>query len=201
MNNEMRKHYMTTYTREQTRQIATFTTHLWVGFEEAAKPDHITLDQMEEHAARHSGMVGCVMDLYYYAAWLDQAISDLYKEDETIWDKSPGVFEYEVVEELGQWLFLNPDDFQDGPGVTSAFVAQANQAIRNWFDKEPQPTESSTMTVNELITQLQRLDGALPVLTRGSESTKMVDVSDVRLVKTAKRRAVFIGKPKAVTAD
>ena len=38
--------------------------------------------------------------------------------------------------------------------------------------------------------------GDLDVLTRGSESQKMVDALEVRVVKTSKRTAVFIGKPK-----
>lgn len=55
------------------------------------------------------------------------------------------------------------------------------------------------MKISELIRVLQTLQagcGDLDVLTRGSEPQKMVDALDVRKVRTAKREAVFIGKPK-----
>ena len=55
------------------------------------------------------------------------------------------------------------------------------------------------MTIGELITRLntlRNLHGDLDVLTRGSQPQKMVDVLEVREVKTSKRTAVFIGKPK-----
>lgn len=55
------------------------------------------------------------------------------------------------------------------------------------------------MKLSELIRQLSALHtqhGDLDVLTRGSEPQKMVDALDVRRVRTAKREAIFIGKPK-----
>ena len=53
------------------------------------------------------------------------------------------------------------------------------------------------MTIEQLIRQLQQLNNpTFDVLTRGSEPTKMVDALEVRIVKTAKRTAVFIGKSK-----
>lgn len=57
------------------------------------------------------------------------------------------------------------------------------------------------MTVEQLIARLQALDNpTLSILTRGSEAQKMVDALEVRVVKTPKRTAVFIGKPKAEAA-
>jgi hypothetical protein len=195
----MRKHYMITYTAAHARDIATFTTYLWQGFDEAhksAEGEH--KDLYEEHSGRHSGQIGIVMDLYYYANWIFEFMLAFNPHDELIYD---GVFEYEVVEGLGSWLFYNPDCFEDGPEVSKNFEEFASEIIPKWFKAEPLQKESTTtMTINDLITHLTVLKsegkGDYDVLTRGSESTKMVDVSDVRLVKTAKRRAVFIGKPK-----
>jgi len=59
------------------------------------------------------------------------------------------------------------------------------------------------MKLSTLLAQLRTAldnNGDLDVLTRGSEPQKMVDAVEVRVVKTAKRTAVFIGKPKP-TAD
>lgn len=63
------------------------------------------------------------------------------------------------------------------------------------------------MKLHQLISQLRAIASEQPngenldVLTRGSEAHKMVDAVEVRVVKTKNRTAVFIGKPKAVTAD
>ena len=51
-------------------------------------------------------------------------------------------------------------------------------------------------TLIRLLTATLSDKGDLDVLTRGSESQKMVDALEVRVVKTSKRTAVFIGKPK-----
>ncbi len=58
------------------------------------------------------------------------------------------------------------------------------------------------MDVSELIAQLTAINRDTPnldVLTRGSAPQKMVDAIEVRVVRTAKRTAVFIGKPKVTT--
>ena len=62
------------------------------------------------------------------------------------------------------------------------------------------------MTLSELSTIIDDLisqgtPGTTPIVTRGSQPTTMVDADNVRLTKTKTRRVVYIGKPKAVTAD
>jgi hypothetical protein len=61
------------------------------------------------------------------------------------------------------------------------------------------------MTLDQLIDALSALSadghGDKPVVTRGSKPTTFVDVENIRATKTASRRVVYIGKPKAVTAD
>ena len=52
--------------------------------------------------------------------------------------------------------------------------------------------------LREQLADMRAQHGNLDVLTRGSEPQKMVDVIEVRKVKTSKRTAVFIGKPKPV---
>ena len=187
------------YTKAEARNIATYTTHLWVGgFEGESGPSY------EHHAGRHSGMVGIVMDLYYQAVAIHQHIVALEQECPELWNTNIGVYEYEVVESLGAWLFDHPDAFSEGPHASVAFNQELERATNEWFDLDfPTSTNESTtaMTVTELISKLSALPGNLPVLTRGSEAQKMVDAIEVREVKTTQRKAVFIGKPKAVTAD
>jgi hypothetical protein len=62
------------------------------------------------------------------------------------------------------------------------------------------------MTLYELQAIVNKLldegtPGSTPIVTRGSSPTTMVDADNVRYTKTKTRHVVYIGKPKAVTAD
>lgn len=148
------------------------------------------------HADNHGGHIGIVSSMYEHASTIVYLLNQQNTQD------FPGVFEYEVTEELGRWLFNNPEHFSTG-SVSNEFYRYAKGQIQSWFTPAPvsedtTTEESITMKVSDLITQLQRLDPTMDVLTRGSEPTKMVDAIEVRVVKTPRRTAVFIGKPKPV---
>ena len=84
----------------------------------------------ESHANVHGGHIGIVNNLYIYAEWIEEHLSaHYYGRDDIEW---PGVFHYEVTEELGEWLFDNPDHFND-ERVTFDFVAHATPVISRWF--------------------------------------------------------------------
>lgn len=164
-------------------------------------------DTYETHSENHNGYIGIVESMEAHAEFVDQALDDYitaYFVLRRVFPNYPGVFEYEVTESLGEWLFNNPDCFDSGV-VTVNFEIEVVNQIKSWFEPNQQPVaaatqpESTTMTVSELIARLKELDPALPILTRGSESTKMVDALSIRVVKTKKRSGVFIGKPKAET--
>lgn len=148
----------------------------------------------EQHAETHGGHIGIVANLYDYAEHIEDCISLQNSSD------FPGVIQYEVIEPLGKWLFNNPDAFTEYP--SDLFLDHASNTIDRWFNPAPsgaQP-ETSTMKISTLIRLLTATlseKGDLDVLTRGSEPQKMVDALEVRVVKTSKRTAVFIGKPKA----
>ena len=177
--------------------IAITAHYLKAGFDALSKVDH---ELRDDHSDIHSGDTGITASMVMHAEFIENLVQDKYLEQEP-----PGVMSYEITEGLlGPWLFANPQQFLTSR-VSDAFQRHVKVTLDEWFQitQPAQATnqEESTMTVSELITQLQRLDGALPVLTRGSEAQKMVDAIQVREVKTPTRRAVFIGKPKAVTAD
>lgn len=156
-------------------------------------------DKYETHVVDHNGYIGIVEAMQQYG----QVVHELMSREST--DREfPGVFEYEITEDLGKWLFAHPEHFND-MFVPLEFNTYALGKIRSWFTPNQQPVaeatspESTTMTVEQLIAQLQALDNpTLPVLTRGSEAQKMVDAIEVRVVKTKLRTAVFIGKPKTI---
>lgn len=187
------------------RNSATYTTYLFQGFKHAQKVNLIEgNDIYEQHANTHGGEVGSVMDLFYCADMITHYIKRLEADDQNLWDSSPGVMEYEVVSDLGGWLFDNPDAFDENPGQLCVWETHMQAAIDKWFNppvaNATQPESESTMKLSDLISKLEAIQSAqdndLDVLTRGSEPQKMVDVSDVRVVTTSKRTAVFIGKPK-----
>lgn len=164
----------------------------------------------EVHSSNHGGYIGIVDSMEKYAALVEWAVEafktthfkHFHKELEL-----PGVLEYEITEELGKWLFYHPEHFSDSE-IPMAFEIEILRRLAQWFYPnaaiavqpvaEATQPESTTMTVEQLIRALQALDNpSLPVLTRGSAPQKMVDAIEVRVVETAKRTAVFIGKPKA----
>jgi hypothetical protein len=177
--------------------VALATAYLKAGFDGCKKANQSTY---EEHNDVHGGDVGITDSLVGIAEYIEDTLSKDYT-----CANYDGVIQYELYEDkLGPWLFYHPDYFLTSK-PSSEFKAHLQTTLAEWFSKSNPPAqatnqESTTMTVNELITQLQRLDGALPVLTRGSEPQKMVDALEVRVIKTAHRQAVFIGKPK-VQAD
>lgn len=188
----------TTIPIDQARNIAATATYLWNGF----RAQHLAVednDTYDLHSDDHGGECGIITDLWEYAEFLETLIStEKYREV-----GYPGIFHYEVVEDkLGPWLYNHPEHFSSR--ISPTFMYHAIAVLDSWLDLSPTPAkatpESSTMTVAQLIAALSGLDQSLPVLTRGSEAQKMVDALEVRTVKTAARRAVFIGKPKAVTA-
>ena len=157
-------------------------------------------ERYQEHAGNHNGYIGIVWAMTRYA----EAVEACMREYEDAGHDFPGVFEYDVTEELGKWLFRHPDWFTDVP--SAQFDIHMRNTIRDWFESGITPAasaaqpETSTMKLSTLIAQLrstEALHGDLDVLTRGSEPQKMVDALEVRVVKTAKRTAVFIGKPTA----
>jgi len=182
-------------TKPDPQEVAITLAFLAIGFEDAHRAsDEAGSDLGDQHASNHGGHIRIVADLYDYAEYIEECL--------TIYDDAeyPGVVHYEVTEPLGRWLFNNPDAFTEP--LSDSFAEHASDTIDRWFNPAApaaQP-ETSTMKLSELIRQLQavqsRSDVDLDVLTRGSEPQKMVDATDVRTVKTAKRTAVFIGKPK-----
>lgn len=173
--------------------IAITTAYLKAGFDSCKKANQSVYDT---HNGVHGGDIGITDSLVGIAEYIENTLQTEYADAEY-----QSVIQYELYEDMfGPWLFANPNYFlTDKP--SAEFMRYVRQALDEWFKVSPpaQATnqEESTMTVNELITQLQRLDGSLPVLTRGSEPQKMVDALEVRTIKTPIRTAVFIGKPKA----
>jgi hypothetical protein len=165
-------------------------------------------DTYEVHSGNHGGYIGIVCDMYDYAVLVDQELDNYcneYYEKHGTETNYPGVFEYEVTEEIGKWLFYHPEHFSSS-AASEAFAAETFRRTRFWFALNQPPVSEdtttpreSTMTVEQLIAQLQALDNpTLEILTRGSEANKMVEASVARVVKTKTRTAVFIGKPKAL---
>lgn len=164
--------------------------------------DVFATDQYQQHADIHGGYVGIVADMYKYAYFVEQWYADNVDPDAESW----GVIAYDVSEPLGTWLFDHPDAFT-GDHVSPEFADRAEQMIREHYDlpavKAAQP-EGSAMKISDLINQLveaKNIHGDVDVLTRGSQPQKMVDAIEARVVKTTRRKAVFIGQPKAVAAD
>lgn len=76
----------------------------------------------EHHSTNHGGYIGIVVEFFRYALAIETYLAERY----TIQD-FPGVFHYEVTEELGAWLFHHPaashEEFHD----------HMCQAIKKWF--------------------------------------------------------------------
>ena len=93
----------------------------------------------EQHADTHNGYIGIVssMAAYAYAVYdaLDEYILANYFDNA----EYPGVFEYEVTEELGAWLFANPDAFTED--FSQAFIDQTKAKIEAWFNPVPKGTQ------------------------------------------------------------
>ena len=175
------------------------------------------------HADAHDGYIGIVSDFAIYAEWIEEFLSDNYRTQDF-----PGVFHYEVTEELGKWLFNHPD------ATPQQFFGHAAFEIDEWFakglaaylrsvsrmDDSPdmptaphsgltlnasQPADvtkegSTTMKIIDLIDTLNTIQdnhGNVDVVIRGSKETTFVDAQEVRYVKTAKRKTVYIGKAKS----
>ena len=85
-------------------------------------------DKYEFQADTHGGHIGIVSDLYAYAEWIEEHLETHYKDAQD-WC---GVFHYEVTEDLGKWLFENPDAFLDNV-ASPEFIAHATSAISRWF--------------------------------------------------------------------
>lgn len=157
-------------------------------------------DKYETHADAHNGYIGIVADMEQYG----QVVHELMSRESTN-HEFPGVFEYEITEDLGKWLFAHPEHFND-MFVPLEFNTYALGKIRSWFNpnqppvvEATSPEESNPMKLSSLIEQLTAIledKGDYDVLTRGSEAQKMVDADNVRVVKTKLRTAVFIGKVK-----
>lgn len=192
------------------RTLATYTTYLFQGFNDQrdimlvnCRPDGNTI--FDAHADVHGGEVGIVMDLYYAACVVEAYISSLEAVNPELWDRGPGVIEYELISELGRWLFEHPEDFGDSVTSMCSFASYMKPLVHTWFYPPGAPApqlESTTMKLSQLIEQLRELynvSGNVDVLTRGSQPHKMVDAIEARVVKTSRRTAVFIGKPKAET--
>lgn len=187
----------TTIPTNQAQGIAVTSTYLWNGFrgQHLAVEDNDTYDL---HSDDHGGECGIITGLWEYAEFLE-TLTNTEKYSEVGY---PGSFLYEVVEDkLGAWLYNHPEHFSTWH-VTEKFKDHTIAVFDSWLGlsltpAKATPESSSTMTVAQLIAALSGLDQSLPVLTRGSEAQKMVDALEVRTVKTAARRAVFIGKPKA----
>ena len=79
------------------------------------------------HADIHGGQIGIVADLCHYADFIEGALEKYAAVED--W---PGVFQYEVSESLGAWLYAHPDEFTEG-GVGSAFKEHATNVIEEWF--------------------------------------------------------------------
>lgn len=162
-------------------------------------------DKYETHADKLGGYIGIVEAMQQYGQVVHELVSR-----ESIDREFPGVFEYEVTEDLGKWLFAHPEHFND-MFVPLEFTTYALGKIRSWFNpnqppvaEATSPEESNSMKLNQLQEIVTRLvaegHGDLDILTRGSEAQKMVDADNVRVVRTAKRTAVFIGKVKPEAA-
>lgn len=79
--------------------------------------------QYEEHNDYHGGHTGIVFSMYSHACWIENYLATNYPAQDF-----PGVFHYEVTEELGKWLFDQP------PTHTNAtFAAHARPLIDEWF--------------------------------------------------------------------
>jgi hypothetical protein len=81
----------------------------------------------ELHSGIHGGQIGIVADLCSYADFIEDVL-----EKYTVIEDWPGVFQYEVSESLGAWLYEHPDEFTND-GVGSAFKEHATKAIEEWF--------------------------------------------------------------------
>lgn len=94
----------------------------------------------EQHANTHNGYIGIVSNMaaYAYAVYdaLDEYILANYFDNA----EYPGVFEYEVTEELGAWLFTRPEAFTEE--VSQTFIDQAKAKIEAWFNPVSKGTQS-----------------------------------------------------------
>lgn len=193
--------------------------YLMAGFN--AQREDSTLYQY--HSDLHGGHIGITVDFYDHALVVAQLITERLQDPQGF----PGVFEYEITEDLGKWLFEHPDAtqgefeaharhivhwwFQDGlAGQASAESCAANNSAGDSNHVElnsPQlvgEKKESTMKVNDLISTLQNLreiHGDVDVVVRGNTPKGFVDALEVRSVKTTKRRAVYIGKPSRPAAQ
>ena len=95
-------------------------------------------DSYEGHAAAHNGYIGIVSSMEQYAEVVYEMLLKAERED-----FHPGVFEYEVTEELGKWLFNHSEHFRD-TFVPLEFSTYACQTIQSWFNPNQTPVASAT---------------------------------------------------------
>lgn len=89
-------------------------------------------DLHTRHSDTHNGYIGIVSNMAAYAFALEAALDEYILAnyfDNVVY---PGVFEYEVTEELGTWLFNNPDAFTEE--VSQAFIDRAKAMVAAWFN-------------------------------------------------------------------
>lgn len=94
----------------------------------------------EQHANTHNGYIGIVSVMAAYAFALEAALDEYILANYFAIVEYPGVFEYEVTEELGAWLFTRPEAFTEE--VSQTFIDQAKAKIEAWFNPVSKGTQS-----------------------------------------------------------
>jgi hypothetical protein len=166
-----------------------------------------------EIADDKGGYLGVVNWMSEKARVLEGLVEKICQE---ISDDFPGVIQYELYGDFGSWLFDHPDWADDD------FIAYADKQIQKWLNlpASPHPTrppmlnpsqpvevekdQGKIMKISDLMRQLDQIQndhGDLDVVLRGNSPKGIADADEVRTVKTASRRAVFIGKPVTVLQE
>lgn len=94
----------------------------------------------EQHANTHNGYIGIVSNMAAYAYAVCDALDEYILTNYFDNVEYPGVFEYEVTEELGAWLFTRPEAFTEGR-TSPQFKSQAKAKIEAWFNPVPKGTQ------------------------------------------------------------
>lgn len=178
----------------------------------------------EQHSRLHGGYVGIVDDMWLKAAVLvgalemyeDDAGDDIDYPGVFEYEVTEGLgkwcfnnpnatiedFTNVAISRVNEW-------FEDAQNDPANLPVCRCDLCRAFGDNSPSPTlnaaqpvaveeeVSTTMKIQDLIDHLETaLDdhGNVDVVIRGSKPTTFVDATEVRTIKTSKRRAVFIGK-------
>ena len=93
-----------------------------------------------QHANTHNGYIGIVSNMAAYAYAIGDALDEYILANYFDIVEYPGVFEYEVTEELGAWLFTRPEAFTEGR-ISPQFRSQVKAKIEAWFNPVPKGTQ------------------------------------------------------------